>query len=340
MKSSESIAHISRNRKRWKRASRMSLDELDRAVSADPRNEAAHFFRAVRLIDANRPGDALEALKLAAELAPRVIELHLAVGHAERCHGSLEGALVAFEAALEICPRHVEALCEKGEVLAEMLVMEESLRTMELAASLDRYSPVAHMGVGVAQRALGWDDGGLGALKRAAALDPRDAHARAELGLALTLQDRDGEALDELDRAIRIDGNDAYPRALKCVVLGKGGRLGEALAEIERALSVDRGSLPLRIVRALFLSECDRADEALAEADSVVHGSPGLARAQGVLGQAQGVLGHVLVVLGRNEDALEHLERAIRANPKNALAHSDKTRALQELRRAPEGGRR
>lgn len=330
MVDSSSIAYIAQNKKQWKRASRMSLAELDESISKNPRDAAMHCFRAVRLVSARRFSDALEALKLAAELAPGLTELRMAVGYAHQGLGNPEDALREFEGVLELHPRRVDALCAKGEVLADLRRTVESLETMDLAASIDPYSPVAHEGMGLAQRILKWDDYGLAALKRAAALDPKSAPARAEAGFALMLQGRDKEALAEYDEAIRLDSNYTYARALKSTTLYNSGRHGDALAEAERALSIDGGNPPCRAIRALAMFALDRRDEALEELRDVVDRHP-------EFGQAQVVLGLFLMELGQHEESLEHFELAMGANPRNAIAHEGKICALWNLQRTAEG---
>jgi len=310
----------------------MSLEELDESISRNSRDAAKHFFRAARLASTGHISDALEALKLAAELAPRLTELHMAIGYAHQGLGNHEEALREFEAILDHCPQRVDALCAKGEVLAAQLRMVDSLETMDLAARIDPCSSVAHKGKGIAQRMLEWDDYGLAALKRATALDPKNSHVRAEAGLALMLQDRDREAMHEYDEAIRIDRNDVYARVLKCIALHKSGRYGDALEEVERILSIDRGNQACRITKALSLFALDRKDEALADLYDVVDKHPEIE-------QTRLVLGLVLAMLERNDEALEHLDRIVSANPENDMAHLARIEVLWELQRTEEGDR-
>lgn len=130
--------------------------------------------------------------------------------------GRQDEAIAAFDAALALNPRYVEAHLNRAVLLNDMGRLAEARAAFEMAEDLGRPDetgfPVmvanrlanAHASLASDYRAAGALDEAVAQYERALQLRPRYADVRLALARALTERGRHREAADQLDEVLRI----------------------------------------------------------------------------------------------------------------------------------------
>jgi len=286
------------------------------------------------------------------------------LGQEERAVESLEGAISAYNRAIEFDPLNSLAHCYRGSALKDLGHFEESLAAYDRAIEIDPRNAEAHNGRGIVLgEHFGRPDEALAEYARTIELSPRYGSAYSNSGLVLRRLGRFEEALAACDRAI-----DLYPqstsfhnsRAAVLIDLGRfeeavaacdraiatypqftfahlnrGGallklqRFQDALAAYDRALEINPRSAVFHHQRGIALHNLGRLDEALAAFDRAIGIDPDQAGAHNSRATT-------LHVLGRCDDALAACERAIQIDVRHIWAHGNRGDILRDLRRFDE----
>jgi tetratricopeptide (TPR) repeat protein len=100
---------------------RDALEDLDRAIAAEPERIEAHVFRAAALRRLERPSEALLAVERALSLSPENAEALLERGILRQLRGEIQGARADWERVVRISPDSVAAnLAQQYLALADM----------------------------------------------------------------------------------------------------------------------------------------------------------------------------------------------------------------------------
>lgn len=163
-----------------------------------------------------QPQRAAEFYRAARARAPGNTEIEYRLGVLARDGGELEAARAAFEAVLELAPKHVPAHFALGQVLAklnqpersrELLLRHERLRQLEALGYLESSEAWQCIVLGNHHGRVGEYTAALAEFDRALALEPGNADARAFRAITLLQQGEHATALRELD-ALLVDAPD------------------------------------------------------------------------------------------------------------------------------------
>lgn len=250
-----------------------ALELAQRAIAVERRVARYHNTRGLALAALDRPRDAAEAFRAALELDPRHADALLNLGNLQRRHGDPAGAAGLYRRALTLKPRSVEALTGLGGALCETGRFAEALPHLTEAQTLrpDDPGPLTLLG------------NALAALRRPAAAEC-------------------------FERALRLRPDFAPALAALGGWYRKGGRPEQAVAYLERAAAAEPASPHRQAALGEALIAAARYDEAEACLRPLVVVEPGF------------VPGHVLLarllrVLGRFDDSLDSLTRALAVAP-------------------------
>jgi tetratricopeptide (TPR) repeat protein len=240
--------------------------------------------------------------------------------------GKRDQAVAFLRDLIRAEPRNPDARLMLGSVLMEAGQRDESIAQLREGVRLLPNSAEAHNALGEGYNAFGDQKAARPEFQRAVELDPR--HAQAQVNLAeVMLQAGDGPAaVPHLEAAIRLFGrkpDSAYPHYLRAKVYSDNGDAAKAASELEQAVA-------LRPDFAEAWSDLGDARKTLADVPGAI---AALRRAVTVSPEdavAQARLGSLLLDNGSAHEAVEHLDAAVRADPKNQSALNALQRALRK----------
>jgi tetratricopeptide (TPR) repeat protein len=163
--------------------------------------------------------------------------LHL-LGLVRHQQGRNSEALALIDAAAARKPGWVEALSNRGAILAKLKLPQESLASYDRAIAVNPDQAELHYGRANALRNVGRNDEAVASYDRALALKPDYAHAHHNRANALRDLNRHAEALASYDNAIAADANYAGAWNGRGVCLQHLGHQDEAIASYDRALAI------------------------------------------------------------------------------------------------------
>lgn len=161
------------------------------------------------------------------------------LGLARRKAGDLDGAELAFRAALEIDRKHGKSLVNLVRTLLDADRAADALPFIVRAVENEPESVDAHRVHGRVLHTLGRTDEALEAYAAALAIDPEDAWSLNNAGLILIETSRFDEAVGFLARACEADDTVALFRNNLGVALERTGRYAEARETYAKALEID-----------------------------------------------------------------------------------------------------
>jgi protein O-GlcNAc transferase len=240
--------------------------------------------------------------------------------------GKRDQAVTLLRDLIHADPRNADALLLLGSVLMESGERTESIAQLGEAVRLLPKSADAHNALGEAYNAFGETTAARPEFERAVELDPRHAQAHANLAAILVEQGDAQGAIPHLDQAIRLFGDRpdaAEPHYLRAKIYSQERDTVKAAAELQQAVA-------LRPDFAEAWSDLGDARKnqsdskgALSAFRRAVELSPGDA-------VAQARLGALLLDTGAAHEAVEHLDIAVRLDPKNQSALNALQRALRQ----------
>jgi tetratricopeptide (TPR) repeat protein len=252
------------------------LDALDRSSPPDPRRLQ---MRAFILTQADRPEEALDALRAAARLlssmegegsGAQLMQVHLDQAAVLTMLRREEDAELEMDRAVELAPEgQVAALLERGRLRYNTDDLDGAdadfaLAIDELGADDDTRSVRARAVAwrGEVARMEGRIEDALSLLDQALSLDPANAFALGTKGQLFVAQGRLDEAEDLLLRAL-----DGSPEPWVFVELGelyrRQGRFEEALERLDVALGREPGDAYARATRGQVQRASGRYDDAI-----------------------------------------------------------------------------
>ncbi|MGH9404040.1 MAG: tetratricopeptide repeat protein [Terriglobia bacterium] len=223
-------------------------------------------------------------------------------------------------------PSDADARLLLGSVLMEEGERSESIAQLSEAVRLRPNSAEAQNALGEAFNAFGDSKAALDPFEKAVALNPRLARAQVNLGLVLLKSGEYSPAEPHLDRAIQLLGQSsdaAYPRYLRAKIYTERGEVKRAETDLEQAVSLEPNFAEawsdLGEARKTLLDNAG----ALAAFEKAVQFAP-----EDPVSQTR--LGSDLLDQKDAQEALPHLEAAVRLDPGNQSAMYNLERALHE----------
>jgi tetratricopeptide (TPR) repeat protein len=301
-------------------------------------------------------------LRRSVSLAPEAVSLS-DLGGVLAAAGRYKEALIEFDAALRVDPRHIVTLVRLGDTLLQMRRYQEALAAYDRALAVSPLVLDALSNRGVALRALKRYQEVLDTYERALTVAPRSFETYYNRGLVLRDLQRYTEALHSFDQALAIVPLHPAILSIRGRTLIDLGRPAEALASLNEAIAGQPESIEALYNSAVALERLNRPAEALERCERVLaleprHVGALIARGNALLGRAQSEAalsnyeraleiepgsrealcnaGTALRHLGRYDEALQRYEAALVSDGTFADAWSSRGNVLYEMRRSTE----
>ena len=272
---------------------------------------------------------AVELIKRAIGLNPKVAEAHNNLGNALMDLKRPAEALASYDKAIALKPDYAEAHYNRGAALRDLKRPAEALASYDKAIALKPDYAAAHNNRGNALMDLKRPAEALASYDKAIALKPDFAEAHNNRGNALMDLKRPAEALASYDKAIVLKPDYAEAHNNRGNALKDLKRPAEALASYDKAIALKPDFAEAHNNRGNALRDLKRSAEALASYDKAIALKRDFAEAHNNRGNA-------LKDLKRPAEALESYDKAIALKPDYAEAHSNRGAALSELKRYAE----
>jgi tetratricopeptide (TPR) repeat protein len=220
-------------------------------------------WQALGLALARQGKDALQALKMAAQLVPNDAGVHNNLGNALGRLGQLDEAVASYRRALFLSQDFAEAHNNLGHALLDLGQPENAAASCRRAVDLKPGYAEAHDNLGCALLELGRFDDAAASYRRALEINPEFAEAHNNLGNASRALGKLDDAVASYRCALKIKPNFAEAHCNLGIALRLQGRTAEAQASCRRALDADPQSAESFVV--LADSSADRGQFAEAE---------------------------------------------------------------------------
>ena len=182
--------------------------------------------------------DALQALKMAAQLLPNDAGVHNNLGNALGRLGQLDEAVASYRRALLLSPDFAEAHNNLGHALLDLGQPDNAAASCRRAVELKPRFAEAHDNLGCALLELGRFDDAVASYRRALELEPGFVETHNNLGLGLLELGRVDDALAHFRRALEISPEFAEAHNHLGNALRGLGKLDDAVASYRRALKI------------------------------------------------------------------------------------------------------
>ena len=284
-----------------------AIAHLEQAIKLDPEMVAPYLLLGqVYLMEGTSIAAkrAVHILEGATRLAPGEYEAWLALSQAYRMASDLEGAAACAEKAVELGPDLIEPLLLRGEIA--------------LQANNPR---------GAQSRAQA-------ALK----LDPNDPAALVLLSRSFNAQDRPSEALSVLEKALPL-AEKPLPLLLERARLLKRSSGPEAALQALHEITERYPDEPEALARlAEALDSAGQSEQALLTAQRALRAGFGSITTASSEGQAEihFLLGRLLRRAGQLDQAVHHLNEALRSNPEWLEVYLELGHTHEERRQYPQ----
>jgi tetratricopeptide (TPR) repeat protein/serine/threonine protein kinase len=247
------------------------------------------------------------------------------LGLARAGKGDDDGAIEAYTRAIELDPRFVYPLVNRGTRWMDRRDLEHAIADFTRALELDPTETMAWFDRGLARERKGDLDGAIADFTRAIELDPRYAAAWAKRGDARARKGELVPAIADLDRAVLLAPEQARPYDVRARVRADQRDFAGAIADYTRALELEPEGAPLLAGRADAKARGGDFDGAIADASRAIELDPRLAVAWSRRGDARAYKGEL-------EAAIADYTRAIEIEPEFVPAFAGRARARREAR--------
>ena len=230
----------------------------------------------------------------------------LAEGKAQQQAGHLAEADMAYRRALDIAPRHPEALHLLGLVAYRLNRVSEALTFLNEAIEEQPSSPLYWFNLGVVAQKAGHSEEAVSAYRQAMALNPRYLEAHVNLGNALRERGELVESIKAYRMALTLNANQADIHNNLGVALKELGQIDQAVTTYRQALKLKPTHIEALNNLGLALMEAGTLHQAIASFQQALMITPGYQKALYNLGVAWSWAGD-------DHKAVDCLQRVARA---------------------------
>jgi tetratricopeptide (TPR) repeat protein len=277
--------------------------------------------------------------------------VYLNLGSALSRKGDEDGAILCYQAALQIDPNYATAHHNLGVALRHKGQLDQAIARYRQAIRINKDHPLAYNALGVALDKQGKLDKAIAVFRKALTItntkDPDDV--RVNLANSLTKKGLLDEALAESEKVIAINKDHARAQLVRGNVLHKQGKLEGAIAAYRKALAIQKDYVEAHGSLGNALRDNGQLDAAIAEFKKIIainkddakahHGLGNALKDNGQLGaaiaefkkiiaiqkdyvEAYCCLGNALKDNGQLDAAIAACQKAIDLQPRNVEAHS------------------
>jgi tetratricopeptide (TPR) repeat protein len=241
-----------------------------------------YLHRGEQLLELQKPQEALENFqKLTEGIKPKDPQAWKGKGNALFKLERYEGAMAAYDKALQFNPNDSKVLNNKGRLLYETGRYQEALDVYEQAIKIVPDNALAWNGKGLALIGLHRYQESLDAFDKAKTIQPQDPTVWQSKGLALEYLQRKQEAIKVYEEALAVYNdtvkkkpNDPTAWTDRGTVVTKFQRFPEALDSYEKALKINPNFYEALFGKANALASLQRYDEALNVYEQVIKNNP------------------------------------------------------------------
>jgi tetratricopeptide (TPR) repeat protein len=208
--------------------------EYEKAISLDPKLDAAYVNLGITLIDAD-PNAAAEAFQKATELVPDEARPRFLLGWAYERSGKLPLAIEQYRAAEKLDAKSSEIHFALGRALLSSKQPADAETEFRAALDSDPQNEQAHLGLSQSLMAQNKYDAAASELAAYLQTNPTDSAAHIARALALTRMDKPTEALAELDLAAPAGTEPVSALKLRAQILFQLKRFDDAIAVLQKA---------------------------------------------------------------------------------------------------------
>jgi tetratricopeptide (TPR) repeat protein len=309
-----------------------AVEQLRAAVRLQPKVERFALALGVALAD-READEAVRTLKLAVDLAPQDADTHYNLALAMAAAGDDTGAIAEFNSAIQFKATHANAYRGLGIALLHADRLDESVRALRRAVDLAPRDAEAANNLGVVLLRLNDIDGAIQTLTEAVRLNPKLIKAHVSLAQAYQRARRTDAARTETQRVAELTAEQrSFGRAMVLTQSArqhlKANRTAEAISALREAIALRPEFVDghFELGRALLETGADPR-EATGEFRRVLNLDPARADAHFNMGLA-------FLKLGERSRGLDELRTAVSMAP----CRTETMRAL--ARAALDGGDR
>ena len=300
-----------------------AIDELNKALSIKPEDQAALENLAMSYLDARDARDAVTIFtNLSAQAAPLPPDLLAAYARAEAETGQYPAAIQRMQEAIAASPKNAAFYDQLGSIYAQQQNWPMAEDSFQRSIQIDPAFAMAHLHLGVAlesaaQGRPGTDEqwtSALEELNKAVSLAPESASAQLELGKALVNAGRDEDAISHFRKASTLDPPAVEADNQLAMALQRTGAVADAIPLFEKVIGAQPQNGPALTNLALALVQTGKAKDAIAycqRALAMDTNDPG----------AHQVLGVAYLQQSNIDDAIREFRAALAILPENAQLH-------------------
>ena len=288
---------------RQTRRPELAIELIKKAIGVNPRVAAAHINLGNALKDLKRPAEALASYDNAIALKPDFAEAYNNRGNVLMDLKRPAEALASYDRAIALKPDFAEAHYDRGNALTELKRHAEALASYDKVIGLKPDFAEAHYNRGNALYELRRLEEAITSYGKTIALKPELAEAHNNRGNVLKDLKRPAEALVSCDRAIALKPDNAAAHNNRGNALTDLMRPAEALASYDRAIALKPDFAEAHNNRGSALRDLKRFAEALASYEKAIALKPDFA-------EAYNNRGNVFFELNLNDKALVSYRKA------------------------------
>ena len=217
------------------------VKELHAHYQKSVQNSAQMIEQIEALIRVSQVSPQVEAVQVKPKsIAKPVIEgdLYL-LGMEHLAAKKFEAALDCFNRLLKEKPKHLDAYCQKGNVLFELKRFDQAISAFEKAIQIEPKASAAYLSLGITLHALGHYEKAIQAYEKALKINPTDFMIYRNMGNAYNELKHYEEAVKQYNLAIEIKAD--YPALFfsKAMALSNLGKTLGALEGYSKAIALD-----------------------------------------------------------------------------------------------------
>jgi tetratricopeptide (TPR) repeat protein len=214
-----------------------ALAALEDVVAAVPDYLPARMFLGEALAKSGKLDEALQVFRALAELDPKHGEVHARLGWIQGQLGHHDEAMAELKQAVDLAPETAEYRVNLGSIFLELNHRDEALALFQSAIEAD---PAAgNFEIGKILASAGDLNGAIKCYKRTLETDPNWIHLHTEIAVLLARQKQFDEAIEHARRAVQLTPQNADAHYNLGVMFLEQGKFKNAEGPLEEALRLN-----------------------------------------------------------------------------------------------------